>query len=149
MKAARFALPFRDDMMAFFNSWSDDLGGRPLDLAINSDAGLAQVERALQSLVQSDALDERSIRRNVMTTSPEEREQPSNDDTARRPFNPDGGEDEASVEDGNGDVVRDDQKPLNGAPSRLVDGKPDDDAHKTEDLTKAGRKEFDPNAGQE
>ncbi|MBB4155301.1 hypothetical protein GGQ80_003221 [Sphingomonas jinjuensis] len=76
-------------------------------------------------------------------------QKPSNDDTARRPFNPDSGEDESSIEDGNGNPTREDQKPLGGQSSDQGDGSSSEDAHKTENLTKAGRKNFDPNAGQE
>jgi hypothetical protein len=38
------------------------------------------------------------------------------EDAAKRPFNPDGGEDEASTsQDGNDDHLHDDQKPLTGS----------------------------------
>lgn len=37
----------RDAVMAFLNGHDEELGGRPLDLAVASDDGLARVERAL------------------------------------------------------------------------------------------------------
>jgi hypothetical protein len=36
------------DAIAFLNTHDDGLGGRPIDLAVNSAEGLAAVERALQ-----------------------------------------------------------------------------------------------------
>ncbi|KQT31036.1 hypothetical protein ASG29_16170 [Sphingomonas sp. Leaf412] len=66
--------------------------------------------------------------------------------SAKRPFNPDGGEDEASTShDGNDDHLHDDQKPITGTSSH-GDNLSDDDPHKTEKLTKAGRP-IDPDAG--
>lgn len=38
----------REALMTFFNTHSDVLGGRPLDLAVDSDEGLADVEHALR-----------------------------------------------------------------------------------------------------
>jgi len=40
----------REAIMLFFNEWSDTLSGRPLDLATDSDAGLAAVEAALRDI---------------------------------------------------------------------------------------------------
>ncbi|RYE02006.1 MAG: DUF2384 domain-containing protein [Sphingomonadales bacterium] len=45
--AAFLALKDRDAMVAFLNTHDDALGGRPIDLAVESDAGLAAVEQAL------------------------------------------------------------------------------------------------------
>ncbi|RYY23150.1 MAG: DUF2384 domain-containing protein [Sphingomonadales bacterium] len=45
--AAFLALKDRDAMIAFLNTHDDDLGGRPIDLAVESDAGLKAVEAAL------------------------------------------------------------------------------------------------------
>lgn len=39
----------REAVMSFFNAHSEELGGRPLDLATDSDAGLARVEAALRA----------------------------------------------------------------------------------------------------
>lgn len=39
----------RDDVMSFLNDHDDELGGRPLDIAVASDAGLARVEGAMRS----------------------------------------------------------------------------------------------------
>jgi hypothetical protein len=78
------------------------------------------------------------------------------EDAAKRPFNPEGGEDEASVdEDGNDGDLNDDQKPLNATSqssgSRMDEHRSSqadedtasqvdaDDPHKTEKLAKAGR----------
>jgi hypothetical protein len=55
MSAAKNVLLSREEVMSFFNNWSADLGGRPLDIATASDAGLALVQRALQSIAQSDS----------------------------------------------------------------------------------------------
>jgi hypothetical protein len=66
--------------------------------------------------------------------------------SAARPFNPDGGEDEASTsQDGDEGHLHADQKPLERQQSgaNAVD---DDDPNKTEKLTKAGR-DIDPDAG--
>jgi hypothetical protein len=85
------------------------------------------------------------------------------DDAAKRPFNPDGGEDEASVtEDGNDGNLNDDQKPLGTTSqssgsqtdeNRSSPADPDtasqvdpDDPHKTEKLAEAGR-DIDANEG--
>lgn len=40
----------RERVMAFLNADHPELGARPLDLAIASDAGLAQVERVLSAM---------------------------------------------------------------------------------------------------
>lgn len=45
--AAFLALKDRDAMIAFLNTHDDALGGRPIDLAVESDAGLKAVEAAL------------------------------------------------------------------------------------------------------
>ncbi|WP_066795643.1 antitoxin Xre/MbcA/ParS toxin-binding domain-containing protein [Sphingomonas soli] len=45
--SAFLALKGRDAMIAFLNTHDDSLGGRPIDLAVESDAGLAAVEQAL------------------------------------------------------------------------------------------------------
>ncbi len=45
--AAFLALKDRDAMIAFLNTHDDTLGGRPIDLAVESDAGLKLVEDAL------------------------------------------------------------------------------------------------------
>ena len=45
--AAFLALKDRDAMVAFLNTHDDDLGGRPIDLAVESAAGLKVVEDAL------------------------------------------------------------------------------------------------------
>ena len=45
--AAFLALKDRDAMVAFLNTHDDALGGRPIDLAVESDAGLKAVEAAL------------------------------------------------------------------------------------------------------
>lgn len=42
------ALGSRDAVMAFFNAHSDALGGRPLDLAVDSDEGLTRVTSVLR-----------------------------------------------------------------------------------------------------
>lgn len=44
------ALGSREAVMAFLNTHHDRLGGRPLDLALASDEGLEQVERAMAAL---------------------------------------------------------------------------------------------------
>jgi hypothetical protein len=41
----------RDGAMAFLNGVNDELGGRPIDLATASDAGYANVERAMRLAV--------------------------------------------------------------------------------------------------
>lgn len=38
------------DAIAFLNSHDEDLGGRPLDVAVASDEGLARVEQAIARL---------------------------------------------------------------------------------------------------
>jgi hypothetical protein len=45
--AAFLALKDRDAMIAFLNTHDDALGGRPIDLAVESDEGLKTVEAAL------------------------------------------------------------------------------------------------------
>lgn len=71
---------------------------------------------------------------------------PSGAASAARPFNPDGGEDEASTsQDGDEGHLHADQKPLDRQPSG-ADAVDDDDPNKTEKLTKAGR-DIDPDAG--
>jgi uncharacterized protein (DUF2384 family) len=45
--AAQAALGSVNDVRAFLNSHDESLGGRPIDIAIASDAGLAAVEAAL------------------------------------------------------------------------------------------------------
>lgn len=45
--AAFLALKDRDAMIAFLNTHDDALGGRPIDLAVESDEGLKSVEAAL------------------------------------------------------------------------------------------------------
>ncbi|MFN3434190.1 MAG: antitoxin Xre/MbcA/ParS toxin-binding domain-containing protein [Sphingomonas sp.] len=47
------ALGDRERVMAFLNSEDARLGGRPLDLAIASDAGLARVEVVLSGIARS------------------------------------------------------------------------------------------------
>lgn len=72
---------------------------------------------------------------------------PSNHDSAKRPFNPDGGEDESSAPDGaNDDHLHADQKPLHQQDTNRGDQIDDDDPNKTEKLAKAGR-DIDPDAG--
>jgi hypothetical protein len=85
------------------------------------------------------------------------------DDAAKRPFNPDGGEDEASVtEDGNDGDLNDDQKPLDATSQSSGSQKDEsssaqadqdtasrvdaDDPHKTEKLAEADR-DIDANDG--
>jgi len=50
MGLAWTAFGSRDGVMAFLNGDHAELGARPLDLAIASDAGLARVEQALTAL---------------------------------------------------------------------------------------------------
>ena len=45
--AAFLRLKDRDAMISFLNTHDDALGGRPIDLAVESDAGLKAVEDAL------------------------------------------------------------------------------------------------------
>lgn len=72
---------------------------------------------------------------------------PSSEDSAKRPFNPDGGEDESSAPDGGNDEhLHDDQKPLHQQSSDRADEVGEDDPHKAEKLTKAGR-DIDPDEG--
>lgn len=79
----------------------------------------------------------------------DEPDQPTGEDSAKRPFNPDGGEDESSAPDGTSEEhLHEDQKPLNGRTSRHADDVDQDDPHKAEKLTKAGR-DVDPNEGSE
>lgn len=47
MAAAWRILGSRDAVIGFFNSWSNDLAGRPLDLATDSEDGFAAVEQVL------------------------------------------------------------------------------------------------------
>lgn len=47
----------RDALMAFFNTHSDALGGRPLDVAVDSDAGWEKVERSLRDADPAAARD--------------------------------------------------------------------------------------------
>ncbi|WP_436805673.1 hypothetical protein [Sphingomonas sp. DT-51] len=71
---------------------------------------------------------------------------PSGAASAARPFNPDGGEDEASTsQDGDERHLHGDRKPLDRQQSG-ADAVDDDDPNKTEKLTKAGR-DIDPDAG--
>lgn len=72
---------------------------------------------------------------------------PSNDDSAKRPFNPNGGEDESSAPNGAiDDHLHDDQKPLHQQNLDGDDQIDDDDPNKVEELAKAGR-DNDPDAG--
>ena len=48
--AAWAALGSREAVMAFFNEHDEELGGRPLDIAVGSDAGLEQVRGRLARL---------------------------------------------------------------------------------------------------
>ena len=70
------------------------------------------------------------------------------DDAAKRSFNPDGGEDEGSAShDGDDEHLNEDQKPRTGSPAANDAADiADDDPHKTEKLTKAGR-DIDPDDG--
>lgn len=72
------------------------------------------------------------------------------EDSAKRPFNPDSGEDEASTSsDGDDGHLHDDQKPITGASSgKGADDVDEDDPHKAEKLTSAGR-DIDPDDGSE
>lgn len=45
----------REAVMAFLNTHDDALGGRPLDLAVASDAGLVAVERAIADRASASA----------------------------------------------------------------------------------------------
>lgn len=66
--------------------------------------------------------------------------------SAARPFNPDGGEDEASAsQDGDEGQLHGDQK-TSGRQQSGAEAVDDDDPNKTEKLTKAGR-DIDPDAG--
>lgn len=78
-----------------------------------------------------------------------ESDKSSRDESARRPFNPDGGEDEGSTsQDGREDHLHDDQKPIRGG-TKAISGSVDSaDPHKAEKLTKAGR-DIDPDEGSE
>lgn len=53
MTLAWTALGSRERVMAFLNADHPQLGARPLDLAIASDAGLVRVERALADLADA------------------------------------------------------------------------------------------------
>jgi len=70
------------------------------------------------------------------------------EDSAKRPFNPDGGEDESGAsQDVNDTHLDQDQKPETGSSAAHDTAEvADDDAHKTEKLTKAGR-DIDPDGG--
>lgn len=69
--------------------------------------------------------------------------------SAKRPFNPDGGEDEGGAPDGGDDSeLRDDQKPITGNAVGSTSGDGGDDRHKIEKLTTAGR-DIDPDDGSE
>ena len=46
-RSAWTALGNRDAVVAFLNTHDDELGGRPLDLAVASDEGLSAVEQAM------------------------------------------------------------------------------------------------------
>lgn len=79
--------------------------------------------------------------------------QPSEEESAKRPFNPDGGEDEAGAP-GRGDDTHlhgDQQsRSMKPEPSGSADKQPsDNNPTKVEDLTKARRDDFDPDQGQE
>ena len=69
-------------------------------------------------------------------------------DSAKRPFNPDGGEDEASTShDGDESHLHDDQKPEAARTTKSDGNDVDaDDPHKAVKLTKAGR-DLDPDDG--
>lgn len=54
MQHAWIALGSREAVMAFFNELSDVLGGRPLDLAVDSDEGLARVVALLHARSADD-----------------------------------------------------------------------------------------------
>ena len=47
--AAHAAMPTVDDVRSFLNTHHDGLRGRPLDLAVASDAGLLAVEAAIDA----------------------------------------------------------------------------------------------------
>lgn len=47
VRSAAAALQDMDAVRAFLNTWHDGLSGRPLDVAVASDAGLEAVEAAL------------------------------------------------------------------------------------------------------
>jgi len=49
VRAAQAALQDRDAVMAFLNTHHAGLGGRPIDLAVASAAGLLAVETSLES----------------------------------------------------------------------------------------------------
>lgn len=70
------------------------------------------------------------------------------EDAAKRPFNPDGGEDEGSAShDGSDAHLHEDQKPQTVSSAGHDTAEvADDDPHKTEKLTKAGR-DIDPDDG--
>lgn len=48
VRLASMAHASAEDAMAFLNTHHQELGGRPLDIATRSDAGLAAVEAALK-----------------------------------------------------------------------------------------------------
>ena len=50
MQVGWLALGSRDALMTFFNDHSVALGGRPIDLAIDSDVGLARVQALLATM---------------------------------------------------------------------------------------------------
>jgi uncharacterized protein (DUF2384 family) len=55
VKAAQAALPSTESALAFLNSHQGLLGGRPLDLAIASDAGLLRVEQYVAARADIEA----------------------------------------------------------------------------------------------
>lgn len=50
VRSAAAALQDKDAIRAFLNTWHDGLSGRPLDVAVASDAGLEAVEAALAAV---------------------------------------------------------------------------------------------------
>jgi uncharacterized protein (DUF2384 family) len=63
VRAAQAALGKVDDVRAFLNSHHESLGGRPIDIAIASDAGLIAVEAAIAAAGQRrPAEDEAEVR---------------------------------------------------------------------------------------
>jgi uncharacterized protein (DUF2384 family) len=56
VKAAQAALGSVEAVRDFLNSHHDTLGGRPIDLAVASDAGLAAVEAAMAAQGRAAAL---------------------------------------------------------------------------------------------
>lgn len=71
------------------------------------------------------------------------------DASAKRPFNPDGGEDEGGApDDADDSSLRNDQKPITGNAAGSTGTDDGADRHRTEELTKAGR-DIDPDDGSE